>query len=286
MKKTWVAVAGVAMAAGFMAPPAAAAVGPPTCGPFPPHFTVANNGTGFSGIFGGCFHTGAPITIRIDDPGTVVNPDVTIDGGVSDQGGSFNTTLLGIMIESVRPGETVTVDDANGFTITHVVTGLTVTSVDAGDETVSGTADPGSRVVVSAAFHWPRDGFASTEPAGRVVVADGAGHFDVDFTAAGLSGPDDQGTHDLRPGSGVWASQINPDPPAGWPGPSPFPVALWGAVNQTWVIRQLQPQHQQDCKQGRWAYVVDSAGFHFKNQGDCVSFVASGGKNLGDGGPF
>jgi hypothetical protein len=35
------------------------------------------------------------------------------------------------------------------------------------------------------------------------------------------------------------------------------------------------------CKNGGWQNLVDSAGNSFKNQGDCVSFVATGGKNLG-----
>ncbi len=37
------------------------------------------------------------------------------------------------------------------------------------------------------------------------------------------------------------------------------------------------------CKKGGWMNVVDSAGNGFKNQGDCVSFVATAGKNLGAG---
>jgi choice-of-anchor C domain-containing protein len=37
------------------------------------------------------------------------------------------------------------------------------------------------------------------------------------------------------------------------------------------------------CKKGGWKTLTDSAGHHFKNQGDCVSFYASGGKNLAAG---
>ena len=36
-----------------------------------------------------------------------------------------------------------------------------------------------------------------------------------------------------------------------------------------------------DCKQGGWQTMIDTSGNHFKNQGDCVSFFATGGKNLG-----
>ena len=35
-----------------------------------------------------------------------------------------------------------------------------------------------------------------------------------------------------------------------------------------------------DCKKGGWQTMVDSAGTSFKNQGDCVSYYATGEKNL------
>lgn len=40
-----------------------------------------------------------------------------------------------------------------------------------------------------------------------------------------------------------------------------------------------------DCKKNGWRSMVDSAGSKFKNQGDCVSFYATGGRNLGAGAP-
>ena len=36
-----------------------------------------------------------------------------------------------------------------------------------------------------------------------------------------------------------------------------------------------------DCKDGGWESMIDTAGNSFKNQGDCVSFFATKGKNLG-----
>ena len=36
-----------------------------------------------------------------------------------------------------------------------------------------------------------------------------------------------------------------------------------------------------DCKDGGWQAMIDNAGNHFKNQGDCVSYFATAGKNLG-----
>ena len=35
------------------------------------------------------------------------------------------------------------------------------------------------------------------------------------------------------------------------------------------------------CKAGGWKIAVDKAGNHFRNQGDCVSYYATKGKNLG-----
>jgi hypothetical protein len=40
------------------------------------------------------------------------------------------------------------------------------------------------------------------------------------------------------------------------------------------------PTTTDQCKKGGWQGLTDSAGTLFKNQGDCVSFVASGGTNL------
>jgi len=36
-----------------------------------------------------------------------------------------------------------------------------------------------------------------------------------------------------------------------------------------------------DCKDGGWQSMIDNAGNSFKNQGDCVSYFATKGKNLG-----
>ena len=35
-----------------------------------------------------------------------------------------------------------------------------------------------------------------------------------------------------------------------------------------------------DCKKGGWQTMVDSTGTSFRNQGDCVSYYATGEKNL------
>jgi hypothetical protein len=43
------------------------------------------------------------------------------------------------------------------------------------------------------------------------------------------------------------------------------------------------PTSKDDCKQGGWQNLTDSNGNSFKNQGDCVSFVATKGKNKANG---
>jgi choice-of-anchor C domain-containing protein len=46
------------------------------------------------------------------------------------------------------------------------------------------------------------------------------------------------------------------------------------------VVTEIVPT-KDDCKQGGWQSMIDNAGNSFKNQGDCVSYFATKGKNLG-----
>jgi hypothetical protein len=43
------------------------------------------------------------------------------------------------------------------------------------------------------------------------------------------------------------------------------------------------PTSKDQCKNGGWQNYADQNGHPFKNQGDCVSYVATGGKNGGNG---
>lgn len=43
------------------------------------------------------------------------------------------------------------------------------------------------------------------------------------------------------------------------------------------------PANKDACKESGWQNLTDNNGNHFKNQGDCVSFVATGGKNQPNG---
>lgn len=65
------------------------------------------------------------------------------------------------------------------------------------------------------------------------------------------------------------------------------PVAIWsfgvnylsGAVSAPVSV----PVTRAECKDGGWRRLVDDQGRPFKNQGDCVSYVATGGRNKAAG---
>ena len=57
----------------------------------------------------------------------------------------------------------------------------------------------------------------------------------------------------------------------------------WSSTSGIATLIGFVPTSKDECKKGGWMTMVDSEGNSFKNQGDCVSFVATGGKNLGAG---
>jgi hypothetical protein len=57
-------------------------------------------------------------------------------------------------------------------------------------------------------------------------------------------------------------------------------AGFFGPALDDVVITETVPT-KADCKDGGWQTMIDNAGNHFKNQGDCVSYFATGGKNLG-----
>jgi choice-of-anchor C domain-containing protein len=57
-------------------------------------------------------------------------------------------------------------------------------------------------------------------------------------------------------------------------------AGAFGPAIDNIVITETVPT-KSDCKDGGWQAMIDNAGNHFKNQGDCVSYFATGGKNLG-----
>ena len=59
----------------------------------------------------------------------------------------------------------------------------------------------------------------------------------------------------------------------------------WGPALDNVNVTENVPTAN-DCKRGGWTTMVDAQGNGFKNQGDCVSYFATGGKNLGSVAPL
>ena len=57
-------------------------------------------------------------------------------------------------------------------------------------------------------------------------------------------------------------------------------AGAFGPAIDNVVVTEDVPE-KDDCKQGGWQTMIDNAGNSFKNQGDCVSYFATKGKNLG-----
>jgi len=57
-------------------------------------------------------------------------------------------------------------------------------------------------------------------------------------------------------------------------------AGAFGPAIDNIVVTEEVPT-KDDCKNGGWQTMIDTSGNAFKNQGDCVSFFATKGKNLG-----
>jgi choice-of-anchor C domain-containing protein len=57
-------------------------------------------------------------------------------------------------------------------------------------------------------------------------------------------------------------------------------AGAFGPALDNVVVSEFVPG-KDDCKDGGWEAMIDTSGNSFKNQGDCVSFFATKGKNLG-----
>lgn len=63
---------------------------------------------------------------------------------------------------------------------------------------------------------------------------------------------------------------------------STTPASAYGPALDNVVVTEAASGNgatKASCKKGGWKIMTDSAGHHFKNQGDCVSFYATGGRN-------
>jgi hypothetical protein len=117
-------------------------------------------------------------------------------------------------------------------------------------------------------------GLQSTLPAGHRLTPSAGGVYYLAISSF-VNRPVSQGGQifDYGPTSYPILEPIGPgsgSPVTGWSDDGfetgPYRIALTGT-------RPCLPTTKEECKNGRWR------GFGFKNQGDCVSFVATGGKN-------
>ena len=62
-------------------------------------------------------------------------------------------------------------------------------------------------------------------------------------------------------------------------------AGAYGPALDNVIVTEIVPTAA-DCKDGGWPTMIDVQGNGFKNQGDCVSYFATGGKNLGSVAPL
>ena len=77
-----------------------------------------------------------------------------------------------------------------------------------------------------------------------------------------------------------WQHEVQPEqqPPGAW-----NDLGGWGDYAIFEYDGSSAPEAKQDCMKGGWEELSDRDGVPFKNQGDCVSYVATGGRNPGNG---
>jgi phosphonate transport system substrate-binding protein len=147
---------------------------------------------------------GAIVDIEIDDPGTPASPDHvdSVEVVQADWDPSQTTWDLQLRdIYDIKPGDVVTASDGN-VTKVHTVTSLTMDHADVDTDTVTGSAEPGSRVDI-----WICDDQGC---ANRHVDADGGGQWSADFATPGVE-DDEQDTRDIAPGTWIDSSQNDED---------------------------------------------------------------------------
>jgi|GEM_PF-1820053 len=172
------------------------------------------------GVWGWDWEPNATVDIYVGDPGT---PDHHETAQVDDWG-NFGTGLG----YDIVVGDLVTVTDGTSTKDT-IVTDLAVDGVDPDTDTVWGTADPGTDVMVHINQDWGA--------VGRWVTADGTtGEWLADFTDPAGDGDWDQ-AFDIGPGTEGAASQIDEDndgTEVGWRVPdttfnvNPNDESVWG----------------------------------------------------------
>jgi hypothetical protein len=140
---------------------------------------------------------GSTVTLTIEDSGGATYSDTR----TVDPEGSFNFNLWGAF--DLQRGQVVTVTDGT-TTKSHQVLNLYAEAVDVAADTVTGRADPGAEVRVSA---WGNDTGASID-----VTADGSGVWTADFSGVTDLTADSDGTAQQtdEDGDSTWDSWATP----------------------------------------------------------------------------
>ncbi|MBI5943075.1 MAG: BMP family ABC transporter substrate-binding protein [Chloroflexi bacterium] len=144
------------------------------------------------------------VTVTVDDPNTLAEPDVTRAVQVYEASWNpgeyrFDLNLSGVI--DIQPGFVVRAVQGD-VTKTLVVSPLAFTGMDINLDLVTGDAEPNSRVDV-----WTCD---NSNCINRHVNADDGGHWTADFAHFGDEG-DEQNTFDIVPGTWVDSSQGDED---------------------------------------------------------------------------
>ena len=191
-------------------------------------------------VHGHDWPSGADVTLTIDDdtdPGNGVLYTRTKNVDDDPWCGSPCFDLSGAF--ELQVGQYVTMTDGT-VTKTVQVSTLKITSVDIVSDTLSGTADPGSDVMINI---WSQDGKA------RHTVADSNGDWTVDFSVPGDE-DFEQFTTDIDYGDNGRAIQLNPD------GTDDGTLEYW---NQDWVAPDTIPlvvAHSSDINLDRLTYTM------------------------------
>jgi hypothetical protein len=172
-------------------------------------------------VHGFDWKVGTLITMTIDRPDTPANPDYQdTQVAVEPRPDMVDFEMGGIF--DIRAGDIVTMTDG-GLLKQHVVTGLSVTSVDPNTDIVGGTAEPGSQVKVG----WLCNEDGCTY---RQVETGPTGEWVANFGIPGL-GPSEWQTFDIKTGTEGEAFQEDEDGDSTkvrWIAPTPIREFLHG----------------------------------------------------------
>jgi hypothetical protein len=144
------------------------------------------------------FPAGAKLTVEIDDPATG-NVDWSGTGIVGRDPDNPRQTLLVFELGDYRIPDSATVtatDDAGTPQVVTTVIALTIDDIDQQADTITGTAAPGTEVLVQADYSW------------RYPIANETGDWVADFSQPG-SQPGEERRVDIGPGSSGRATVLS-----------------------------------------------------------------------------